>query len=50
MARILYPQAQSYKLEQLATHLNLKHDQPHRALSDAYTTAEIFIKIVIRYS
>lgn len=45
MARILYPQAPSYKLGQLATYLNLAHTQPHRALSDAYITAEILIKL-----
>lgn len=45
LARIFYPQAPSYKLAQLADYLNVSHDKPHRALADAYVTAEIFLKI-----
>lgn len=45
LSRILYPQAGSYKLEQLAEYLNITHDQPHRALSDAYVTAHLFLQL-----
>jgi len=43
LARILFPASPSYKLSQLAAYLNIEHDEPHRALSDAYVTAEIFL-------
>lgn len=45
LARILLPQATSYKLNQLAKHLNIEHKNPHRALSDAYVTAKLFLKL-----
>src|SRR5699024_5105891 len=50
LTRILYPQAPSYKLNQLAVYLNLNHKQPHRALSDAYITAEILLKLMEKMS
>lgn len=43
LARILYPQAPSFKLGQLADYLDIHHDDPHRALSDAYVTAKLFL-------
>lgn len=46
LARIFYPQAPSYKLERLSDYLNIQHDDPHRALSDARVTAEIFLNIM----
>lgn len=45
LAQILFPQAASYKLGQLAEYLDLSHTDPHRALSDAYVTAELLLKI-----
>src|SRR5699024_8595368 len=45
LARILYPQAPSYKLAQLAEYLGIYHQDPHRALSDAYVTAKLFLKL-----
>src|SRR5699024_11640769 len=45
LARILYPKAPSYKLGQLAEYLGIHHDDPHRALSDAYVTAKLFLKL-----
>src|SRR5699024_2187215 len=45
LARILFPEAPGYKLLQLARYLGIEHDYPHRALSDAYVTAEVFLKI-----
>lgn len=45
MARILYPKAPSYKLGQLVEHLGIHHEDPHRALSDAYVTAKLFLKL-----
>lgn len=45
LARILYPQAPSYKLSQLAEYFHIKHKDPHRALSDAYVTAELFLML-----
>ncbi|WP_042223612.1 ATP-dependent DNA helicase DinG [Oceanobacillus manasiensis] len=45
LARILYPKAPSYKLGQLAEYLGIQHEDPHRALSDAYVTAKLFLKL-----
>lgn len=45
LSRILYPKAPSYKLSQLAEYLAIEHDEPHRALSDAYVTAQLFIML-----
>ncbi|GAB3066201.1 ATP-dependent DNA helicase DinG [Virgibacillus ainsalahensis] len=45
LARILYPKAPGYKLGQLAEYLGIYHNDPHRALSDAYVTAKLFIKL-----
>lgn len=45
LARIIYPKAPSYKLSQLANYLQIEHDDPHRALSDAYVTALVFLKL-----
>ncbi|GGM23046.1 ATP-dependent helicase DinG [Paraliobacillus quinghaiensis] len=38
LSRIMLPQAPGFKLGQLASWLKLQHDDPHRALSDAYVT------------
>lgn len=46
LARILVPRAPGYKLSQLAEFFHIEHINPHRALSDAYVTAEILIKLL----
>ncbi len=46
LSRILFPTAPGYKLSQLSDHFNLQHDDPHRALSDAYVTAKLFQKLI----
>lgn len=46
LSRILFPKAPSYKLGQLAEYLDIQHDDPHRALSDAYVTAKLFLKLM----
>ena len=45
LSRILFPKAPGYKLSQLADYLDIEHDDPHRALSDAIVTAELFLKL-----
>ncbi|WP_029191066.1 ATP-dependent DNA helicase DinG [Ornithinibacillus scapharcae] len=45
LTRILYPQAPGFKLGILAEYLDISHDNPHRALSDAFVTASLFIKL-----
>src|SRR5690625_2775457 len=45
LSRILFPRAPGFKLGQLANYLDLKHKNPHRALSDAYVTAELFLML-----
>lgn len=45
MARILLPTSDSYKLTELALQEGLNHERPHQADSDAYVTAELFIRL-----
>lgn len=45
LARIFFPTSPSYKLNQLTEHLQINHNQPHRALSDAFVTGKLFLKI-----
>lgn len=45
LSRILYPKAPSFKLSQLCDYLEIYHDDPHRAASDAYVTAKLLIKL-----
>lgn len=46
LARILLPGAPGYKLNQLAEYFDITHDDPHRASSDAYVTAELLLKLI----
>lgn len=46
LSRIFFPKANGYKLTDLTSYLNIEHSAPHRALSDAYVTAQLFIKIL----
>lgn len=46
LARIFEPMAPGYKLSHLAEHMGIVHQNPHRALSDACVTAEIFIRLM----
>ncbi|MDR0139766.1 ATP-dependent DNA helicase DinG [Metabacillus idriensis] len=46
LSRIVFPGADSYKLSELCEELNIKHDNPHRADSDAEVTGELFIHII----
>ncbi|GIN67987.1 putative ATP-dependent helicase DinG [Bacillus sonorensis] len=48
LARIVYPCFDGYKLTELSEELKLKHDNPHRADSDAEVTAMIFLHILDR--
>ncbi|ARI77277.1 ATP-dependent DNA helicase DinG [Halobacillus mangrovi] len=41
LSRIMLPMAPSFKLGQLSEWLEMGHDQPHRALSDAKVTGEL---------
>lgn len=43
LSQILFPTSSGFRVSDLAETLNLKHDNPHQALSDAYVTAELFI-------
>jgi len=46
LSRIVFPTIRSYKLQDLANSLKIKHKNPHRADSDAYVTARIFQNIL----
>jgi ATP-dependent DNA helicase DinG len=46
LSRILYPKAPSFKLSQLTEYLDIHHDDPHRAGSDAFVTAKLLIKLI----
>ncbi|HCM88964.1 MULTISPECIES: helicase C-terminal domain-containing protein [Vagococcus] len=45
LSQIMFPCSSGFRVKDLAEYLNLKHDNPHQALSDAYVTAEIFIRL-----
>ncbi|WP_102027222.1 ATP-dependent DNA helicase DinG [Salirhabdus sp. Marseille-P4669] len=46
LARIFTPRASGFKLSQLAEYYNINHMHPHRALSDAYVTAQLLLKLL----
>lgn len=46
LSRIVFPTERSYKLQDLAYSLKIEHENPHRADSDAYVTAQIFQRIL----
>lgn len=46
LSRILFPTASEYKLSSLTSQLNINHDRPHTADSDADATAELFISLM----
>lgn len=43
LAQILLPTAPSFRLTDLATQFNFKHENPHQADSDAYVTGQLFL-------
>ena len=45
LARVLFPNFEKYGMEALSERLDLNHDQPHAALSDAIATAELLIQM-----
>ncbi|KGH34217.1 helicase C-terminal domain-containing protein [Lactococcus cremoris] len=45
LAHVFYPTFEKYGLEALSEKLDLAHDHPHAAVSDAYATAELLIRI-----
>ncbi|MEH6973468.1 MULTISPECIES: ATP-dependent DNA helicase DinG [unclassified Bacillus (in: firmicutes)] len=49
LARIAYPRFDGYKLTELSEELKLKHENPHRADSDAEVTAMIFLHMMDRF-
>ncbi|RMC24641.1 MULTISPECIES: helicase C-terminal domain-containing protein [unclassified Lactobacillus] len=46
LAKIAFPTLPSYKLSDLTTQLEIKHINPHKADSDAYSTAILLIRII----
>jgi DNA polymerase-3 subunit alpha (Gram-positive type) len=46
LARVLVPSISSYKLDRVAKALNLTLENHHRAIDDATTTADIFVKFI----
>ncbi len=46
LSRLLLPSEESFKLNQLATKLNIQHDRPHQADSDAEVTAELLLLLL----
>lgn len=46
LSQIMFPSSLGFRVKDLADYLNLNHDNPHQALSDAYVTAEIFIQLI----
>jgi ATP-dependent DNA helicase DinG len=48
LSRILIPTIESYKLNELAQTLELPHENPHQADSDAEVTAKLFLALLKR--
>ncbi|CAM2952310.1 helicase C-terminal domain-containing protein [Dellaglioa algida] len=48
LSQILLPTSPSFKLKDLSQYLNLTHENPHHADSDAHVTAELFIYLLKR--
>lgn len=48
LTQICYPMLNSFKLNDLADYFSYRHDQPHRADSDALVTAHLFIQLMQR--
>jgi len=46
MSRILMPTLESYKLNDIALNAGFEHENPHRADSDAFVTAEWFLTLL----
>ena len=46
LARVLLPSASSHSLEELSRSLELLHDRPHRALSDAEATQALLQRLI----
>lgn len=46
LAQVMLPQAVSYRLKDLSTFLNIVHEHPHQADSDAIATAKIFLLLL----
>lgn len=46
LAKILSPCSPSYKLHELSDQMNLVHNNPHQADSDAMATAELFLLMI----
>ncbi|WP_029425093.1 exonuclease domain-containing protein [Alkalibacillus haloalkaliphilus] len=45
LSRILFPKSPGYKLSEITQYLGIEHVSPHRALSDAYVTALLWLEI-----
>ncbi|UCZ54810.1 ATP-dependent DNA helicase DinG [Bacillus shivajii] len=50
LAKIAYPTSDGFKLSQLTANLNMDHNQPHRADSDAEATSQLFLKMIDKLS
>ncbi|WP_017472177.1 ATP-dependent DNA helicase DinG [Amphibacillus jilinensis] len=48
LSRVLFPKATSFKLAHLSQWLKLEHNDPHRALSDAYVTAKLLDQLFVK--
>ena len=45
LARLLMPMQNSYRLQELASDLEIIHERPHQADSDAWATAKLFLHL-----
>src|SRR5690606_40926552 len=46
LAKIMLPEAQSYKLSDLSELVGVQHENPHQADSDALVTAELLLLLI----
>ena len=49
LAQIILPEAPIYRLQDLTQLLEIEHDNPHQADSDALVTAKLFLKLSAAY-
>jgi len=48
LAYVVVPEGPGYSLQELATRFEIGHDSPHRALSDALATRDLFLLLMAR--
>lgn len=48
LAQVFFPLSNGYRVQDLSQYLNISHENPHEALSDALATGDIFLNIIAK--